>query len=180
MKNAGFCLTRHNKYPTIVNFHFQSNLRMRIASKQYRRKLSLFRSSRIIQSRFRIVLARKISQHLRMQKSSVIIQKNWRSKQIHSAYKFVLRGVTKIQSLQRKQSCRSQYKSTLNKLIMFQSLVRGFLVISRLSNAVTLNFGLKSFFKRYLHWRMQKQCKSRTYFGLGDEERDEVRVQVRL
>eukprot|EP00956_Cyclotella_meneghiniana_P006703 scaffold8889_cov74-Cyclotella_meneghiniana.AAC.2 len=60
---------------------------------------------------------------------------------------------------------------------MFQSLVRGYLVISRLSNAVTLNFGVRSFFKRYLHWQMKKQCKPRSYFGLSDEERDEVRVQ---
>lgn len=152
---------------------------MKIALKQFRHKLSLFRSARLIQSCFRTFLARKMSQLLLMHKSSAIIQKNWRSQQIRSAYIFVLRGVIKIQSLQRTQSCRSQYKSTLNNLIMFQSLVRSYLVISRLSNAVTLNFGVRSFFTRYLHWRVKNQCRPRSCFVFSDEERDEARVHVR-
>lgn len=143
---------------------------MALASMLFQRKLVIHRAARLIQIRFRMVLAKKMSRQLKMLKSSVIIQKNWRSYSIKAAYNFVLRGVTSVQALIRARLSRSQFLKSLTRIILVQSILRRYLVIARLSKAVSNNFRMRSFFRRYLLWK---------YYGYNREERDEGRVQVR-
>lgn len=152
---------------------FQSIVRMALQRKlfQSQNNLNRYKAARQIQCRCRMILAKTAAQRLRMHKSCVIIQKNWRSKQIHVAFNFVIKRITAVQSLHRAISCRVQYRRSRKSIISVQSMVRRYIVINRLSKAVSFNFGLRSFFRQYLLWRCNQA-------GL-QEERDVSRVQVR-
>ena len=130
------------------------------------------RAARLIQSKCRMLTAQKKVHLMKMETSCVTIQKNWRTKQIQFAYKYIVRGIKEIQSLWRAYSCRSRYEITRNQFITAQSLIRRYLVLVRLRNVVAHKLCTRSFLCRYLRWKSNPNYYSSV-------ERDEARVQVR-